>query len=174
MQNTAHPAARPALSWEHLRVRLDRLRWLVPAALVALVIVNELGLARWVAGRFGSAASSLLEILIYGSVGPCLAYLLLTLTSRWLEERETRAVQAQALGRARAQVQRSHDLNDDALQTLFAASLALGDLAEGLPEATPEAAARFHEAEQAVNYAMEQLYAHQASSSGRGLAGTRR
>src|SRR5690348_17228206 len=149
MENTARPAERPQLTWEHLRVRLDRLRWQVPAALVVLVILNELGLAPWVAGRFGSAASSTLEILIYGSVGPCLAYLLLTLTSRWLEERETRAVQAWALGQAHAQVQRSHDLTDDVLQTLFATSLALNDLAEGLPDATPETAARFHEAEQA-------------------------
>jgi signal transduction histidine kinase len=156
-------AARPplTLTLERVRQRLGLLRWLAPAGLLALVILNELGLARWVEWRLGNTASITLNILIYGSVGPLLAYLLLTLMGRWLEERETSALQSQALHRARVQVQRNHDLTDDTLQTLFATSLVLETLAESLPNASPEAAAHFHAAEQAVNYAIEQLYASQ-------------
>jgi|SRR5579859_127897 len=151
-------ADRTPLTLDHLRQRLDVLRWLVPAGLLVLVSINELGLARWVEHRFGNLASVMLNISIYGSVGPLLAYLLLTLVGRWLEERETSALQSQALHRARAQVQRNHDLTDDALQTMFATSLVLDTLADSLPDVSPEAAARFHEAEQAVNRAIEQLY----------------
>jgi len=152
---------RPPLTLDHLRQRLDLLRWLAPAGLLVLVIANELGLARWVHVRLGDTASITLNILIYGSVGPLLTYLLLTLVGRWLEERETSALQSQALHRARAQVQRNHDLTDDALQTMFATSLVLDTLTDSLPHVSPEAAARFHEAEQAVNGAIEQLYAIQ-------------
>jgi hypothetical protein len=156
---TADQPARPPLTLDHLRQRLDLLRWLVPAGLLALVIVNELGLARWVHLQLGDVASVTLNILIYGSVGPVLAYFLLTFIGRWLEERETSALQSQALHQVRAQVQRSHDLTDDALQTLFATSMVLDTLTDRLPDLSPEAAARFREAEQAVNRAIEQLYA---------------
>src|SRR5258708_10090934 len=166
MQNLEFPAApAPAapssapLTLDQVSRRLDLLRWLVPAGLLVLVVVNELGLARWVHLRLGDAASLTLNILIYGSVGPLLAYLLLTLAGRWLEERETTALQSQALHLARAQVQRDHDLTDDALQTLFATSLVLDTLTDSLPHVSPEAAARFHEAEQAVNRAIDELYA---------------
>jgi len=163
VQSSATPAqaifAGPPLTLAHLRQRLDLLRWLVPAGLLVLVIVNELGLARWVHVHLGDTASITLNILIYGSVGPLLAYLLLTLVGRWLEERETSALQSQALHQVRAQVQRNHDLTDDALQTLFATSLVLDTLADSLPHVSPEAAARYHEAEQAVNRAIDQLYA---------------
>src|SRR6266851_6560523 len=85
---------RPPLTLDHLRQRLDLLRWLAPAGLLVLVIANELGLARWVHVRLGDTASITLNILIYGSVGPLLTYLLLTLVGRWLEERETSALQS--------------------------------------------------------------------------------
>ena len=164
-QSSAAPSraqdAHPPLTLDPLRQRLGQLRWLVPAGLLALVIVNELGLARWVHLHWGDGASIALNILIYGSVGPVMAYLTLTFIGRWLEERETSALQSQALGRARAQAQRHHDLTDDALQTLFATSLILNNLAGGLPDLSPEAAGQFREAEQAVNRAIEQLYAKQ-------------
>lgn len=152
------PVRRP-LSLANLRRRLDLLRWLVPAALLLFVIVHELGLARWVHLNLGDMAVTILNILLYGSVGPALAYLMLTFIGRWLEERETSELQSQALHQARAQVQRSHDLTDDALQTLFATSVVLDNLTDGLADLTPKAAAHFHEARQAVTHAIEQLYA---------------
>jgi signal transduction histidine kinase len=159
------PSADPLPNWlltpRYLRQRVDRLRWLAPAGLLLLVIINELGLARWVEARLGNAASVSLNILIYGSVGPVLAYLLLTVVGRWLEERETSEAQAEALHRARALAEHNHGLTDDALQTLFATSLMLDTLARELPNLSTEAAAQYREAEQAVNRAIEQLYANQ-------------
>jgi len=159
------PSADALSNWlltpRYLRQRVARLRWLAPAGLLLLVIINELGLARWVEARLGNAASVSLNILIYGSVGPVLAYLLLTVVSRWLEERETSEAQAEALHRARALAEHNHGLTDDALQTLFATSLMLDTLARELPNLSTEAAAQYREAEQAVNRAIEQLYANQ-------------
>jgi hypothetical protein len=152
------PVRRP-LSLASLRRRLDLLRWLVPAALLLLVIVNELGLARWVHLNLGDMAVTTLNIVLYGSIGPALAYFMLTFIGRWLEERETSELQSQALHQARAQVQRSHDLTDDALQTLFATSVVLDNLTDGLSDLTPKTATHFHAARQAVTHAIEQLYA---------------
>ena len=154
-------APRWLLGPRYLRQRVERLRWLAPAGLLLLVIVNELGLARWVEARLGNAASVTLNVVIYGCVGPVLTYLLLTVIGRWLEERETSDAQAEALHRARALAQLNHDLTDDALQTLFATSLMLDTLARDLPDLSSEAAARYRDAEQAVNRAIEQLYANQ-------------
>lgn len=159
LPSSAPPLARPPLSLASLRRRLNLLRWLVPAALLVLVIANELGLARWVHLSLGDVASTTLNILLYGSLGPVLAYFLLTFVGRWLEERETSDLQSQALHQARAQVQRSHDLTDDALQTLFATSIVLDNLTGRLPDLSPEAAEHFREAQQAVTHAIEQLYA---------------
>ena len=160
---TPSTAAPPVwlLAPRYLRQRVERLRWLAPAGLLLLVIINELGLARWVEAHAGHTLSVTLDILIYGSVGPVLAYLLLTVVGRWLEERETSEAQSQALHRARALAQQNHDLTDDALQTLFATSLMLDTLARELPNLSPEAAGQYREAEQAVNRAIEQLYANQ-------------
>src|SRR5262245_55971494 len=110
------PAAPPAwlLTPHHMRQRVERLRWLAPTGLLLLVIINELGLARWVESHVGHGVSIVLDILIYGSVGPVLAYLLLTVIGRWLEERETSEAQSEALLRVRALAQRNHDLSDDA------------------------------------------------------------
>src|SRR3954471_24428686 len=87
----APPSTPPAwlLTPRYLRQRVERLRWLAPAGLLLMVIVKELGLARWVEVHLGHTISVTLDILIYGSVGPVLAYLLLTVVGRWLDERET-------------------------------------------------------------------------------------
>jgi signal transduction histidine kinase len=162
-RTAAATASAPAWPLEprYFRQRIQRLRWLAPAGLLLMVIVNELGLARWVEARLGNAASVTLNILIYGSVGPELTYLLLTVLGRWLEERETSEAQAEALHRARALAQHNHDLTDDALQTLFATSLMLDTLARDLPDLSPAATAHYRDAEQAVNRAIEELYANQ-------------
>ena len=159
----ASPSSVPAwpLTPRSLRQRVERLRWLAPASLFVLVIINELGLARWVESHLGHTVNVTLDILIYGSIGPVLAYWLLTFVGRWLEERETSEAQSEALHRARAVAQHNHDLTDDALQTLFATSLMLDTLARDLPNLPTEARAHYQAAEQAVNRAIEELYANQ-------------
>ena len=149
---------RPGLSLESLTHRLDVLRWAVPGGLLLLVVIYELGVRPWVQATLGQMADVVLDIVLYGSVGPLLSYFLLTFIDRWLAERETSALQSQALHQARAQVQRTHDLTDDALQTLFATSLLLDHLTHDLPGQSADAADKFRQAEQAVNRAIEQLY----------------
>ena len=73
----------------NLGQRVRRLRRFTPLVLLGLVLFNELGLSPWTAQRLGDTAAVVLHILLYGSVGPVLAYLLLTVMGRWLEERET-------------------------------------------------------------------------------------
>ena len=164
----APPATTPAwlLTTRNLRRRVERLRWLAPVSLFLLVIINELGLARWVESHLGHTVNATLDILIYGSVGPVLAYLLLTVVGRWLEERETSEAQSEALHRARALAEHNHGLTDDALQTLFATSLMLDTLARELRNLSPETTAHYRAAEQAVNRAIEELYANQKEKQG--------
>ena len=153
------PEKRP-LSLTALRRRLDVLQWLLPGALLLLVVLYELGPARWIHDRLGDTTHFVAEILVYGSVGPLLAFWLLRLLGRWLEERETSELQAQVLAEAREHARVTHDLTDNVLQSLFGLSVLLTSLKESLPGLTPDAQAQLEEAEQAINRTFQQLYAN--------------
>lgn len=140
--------------------RLDWLQWLVPAALVLLVVLYELGPARWVYDGLGEDFHFLAEILFYGTFGPLLAFLLLHFLGRWLEERETTEVQAQVLAQAREHARISHELSDDALQALFAASTLLAALESSSPNLAPETIEELSDTERALNHAIRQLREH--------------
>jgi len=127
----------PALA--AVRRRLSLLRWLVPAAMFLLVLVYELGPARRLLADWGPLGQIAAQVALYGLLGPALAAVLLDLLGRWIEERETSALQALALARAREQASAGRQLTDDTLQTLFAASTllaALEDHAADLPAGT--------------------------------------
>ena len=143
-----------------LRRRLHWLRWLRPAGLAALVIAYELGPAHWIHTRLGDNWYFVAEIVVYGTFGPGLAWLLLHFLDRWLEERETTEVQAGVLAQAREQARVNHDLTDAALQTLFALSLHLDTLQTNVPDLEPATAARFAQTKQAVGDAIQKLYAN--------------
>src|SRR5262245_44973030 len=96
-----------------LRQRVHWLKWLLPAMLLLVVIVYEIGPSRWINNDLGSLYHALSEILIYGTVGPLLAFVLLDFWNRWLEERETSETQSQILARARAQAADHTQLSDD-------------------------------------------------------------
>lgn len=68
------------------RIRL--LRWAFPLALIILVGLYQLGLARWVHNRYSDPVHFGLEVLFYGTGGPLLAFWVLTLVGRWLDEKE--------------------------------------------------------------------------------------
>ena len=148
----------PTLSLESLTRRIDLLRWMLPAGLLTLVIGDEVILQPWVNRHLGSGASAALSILIYGTVGPLLACCLLSIIGRWVEERETSALQSQALQRAHSQMEQSHDLSDEALQALFATSVLLRTLPDRMPDLSPETAAYLSRAQREVEEAMAQLY----------------
>ena len=143
-----------------LRRRLGLLKWLAPASLVFLVVVYELGLSRWIHDRLGSDSHFVGEILVYGTVGPALAFLVLHFLEQWLQERETTELQALALAQARERVRISRELSDDALQILFAASTLLATLKTAAPDLPPETAAALRETEQALSNAIQQLRDH--------------
>ena len=153
-------AAKQNRSASALRRRLGYLKWLVPAGLVFLVVVYELGLSRWIHDRLGADYHFVVEILVYGTIGPTLAYLVLHFLDQWLQERETTELQALVLAHARERVHIGRELSDDALQILFAASTLLASLKTGAPDLPPETAAALRETEHALSNAVQQLRDH--------------
>ncbi len=155
---SAHPEKR-ALSPITLWHQFSQLKWLIPAALLLLVVVYEAGPSRWIALGLGEPYHLFTQILVYGTVGPLLAFKLLDFLSRWLEERETTDLQAQVLARAREQAQLNQRLHDDALQALFAASALIAAL-ESNPALSPEALAQLREARCALQQTIQKLHTH--------------
>jgi signal transduction histidine kinase len=142
---------------DRLRQGLRRMKWLIPLGMVALVVAFELGPVVWIHNRLGQFYHLLSEIAFYGTVGPLLAYLSLVLLERWLDERETAELQARALNQAREHVAVSRQLNDDALQTLFAASLLLDSMKDRATNLPPEVAAQLKSAEGSLETAIQKL-----------------
>ena len=160
LESTLTPRAQRPLMLYTLRRWLGLLQVLVPAGLVLLVVAYEIGPARWIYDGLGEAYHFVAEILFYGTVGPVLAFLLLHLLHRWLEEKETSDVQAQVLAQAREYARTSRELSDDALQTLFAASMLLASLKSAVPDLPPEAASSLLEIEQSLDLAIQKLRNH--------------
>ena len=138
-----------------VRRRLSVLRWLVPLGMFVLVLVNELRAAPWLDARGGMGWHRLVDLVFFGLLGPALTAVALELLGRWIEERETSALQAMALARARQLDRDNRQLTDDTLQTLFAASTLLAALeshAAAMPPGTLERMlATHHELDQAIS-----------------------
>jgi len=138
-------------------VILRRLNWMVPAFLFLLVVIYQLGPARWIHTRLGHHYHLAAEIIVYGTAGPFLALVLIHLVRRWLEERETSDLQSQLLDHARAEAKRSRELNDDALQVLFAAGAMLDALKAAHPARDDELLQEIERTEEALQTAVKQL-----------------
>ncbi len=147
-------------SLANIRHRLHLLKWLVPGCLVVVVVVFESGPSEWLKVAYGSAVHLLADLLLYGTLGPVLAYLGLVILERWLEERDTSELQAQALAQAHEQMRISRQLNDDALQTLFAASLLLDSIESGAGQLPPDVAAQLSAADGSLHSAIHSLRDH--------------
>lgn len=147
---------RLALSLVTVRQRLHLFRWLVPLGLFLLVIVYEIGPARWTAGM-GRPYHVLLEIVLFALVGPTLAFLFLDFTERWLEERDTSDLQAQVVARAQTDVVKSRELCDDAVQALFSAGTLIASLKVDMQ---PEETEVVETAEAALNEMVGELRHH--------------
>jgi len=88
--NRSHPT---------VRQRVAILRWAIPLVFVLMAIVYQLGLARWVHDHYTESMHYGIEILFYGTVGPLLAFWVLTHVGRRLDEKEHAEKLAQATER---------------------------------------------------------------------------
>lgn len=148
-----------------LRRRVRLLQRVIPIGLMLLVVIYEIGPARWILERVGEDYHLTADILIYGLIGPVLAYLFLHFLERWLEERETSELQARLLAHTREQVRVSQELSDQALQTLFAASVLLATLKASLTELPPDKTSALQQTEQALDRAIQQIRIHLENQS---------
>jgi signal transduction histidine kinase len=143
-----------------IRQRLRLLKWVVPIGLFLIVAIYEMGPSRWIHNSVGDTYYFLAGILVYGTVGPVLAFVLLDFLGRWLEERETSDLQAQVLARARQHALLSQQLSDDVLQSLFAVSTLLASLDATESGLSTQAHARLRDAQSALNLSVQQLRAY--------------
>jgi signal transduction histidine kinase len=102
----------------------------------------------------------LAEILVYGTIGPVLTFLLLEYLGRWLEERETSELQAMILTQARETARIDRELNDNTLQAMFATSVLLDSIKSSLPYLPPEVATQLQAADKSLDGAIRQLREH--------------
>lgn len=141
------------------------LRWIVPLLVVIIVAVYELGPAQWLHQELGNSYHFIAELLFYGTIGPLVVFLLLYFLNRWIEERETSDLQAKVLAEVREQVRISRGVNDQALQTLFAASALLASFQCDTPDQARETTMIYHQAEGAIDRAIRELRYHLESST---------
>lgn len=156
----AAQAARSAGPVTPVRRRVRRLQWLISIGLFAFVLIYEVGISHWIGFQFGPSYQVLIDIVIYGIVGPVSAYVALHFLGRWLEERETSELQARLLRQARERAQASTDLSDDALQTLFAASVLISSLKSGNAELSTETKSDLTRTEEALKRAIKHIRDH--------------
>ena len=143
-----------------LRERIGLLKWLIPVGLMFLVTVYEFGPAQWIYAQGGLQSRTVADVLIFGTVGPLLAFFALSLLEQWFEERETSDLQAEILAHARKDAERSHQLNDDAIQVLFAASALISSLQSVHAEIPVEHVKQLRSTETALDGAIRNLRLH--------------
>lgn len=154
-----------------MRGKMSRLRLLIPLGLVTLVVLYEIGPSRWIYFRSGFAVHLLVEILLFGTVGPALAFVILDIHQRWLEEKDTSDFQSQLLNRAHQDVEKGRQLNDDAMQTLFSAGILISSLKSDQPDQSAERVAEIEATEEALDQAMQRLRSHLLSQNQVGYGG---
>lgn len=136
------------------------LRWLIPLGLMFLVVAYEVGPARWIYDNWGFTPHLLAEIMIFGTVGPALAFVCLALLQRWLDERDTSDWQSQLLTKAHDHVNRGRQLSDETLQVLFAMGVLIAGFKSQRSELPPDTAVQIELTEQALDEAVERLRSH--------------
>lgn len=144
-----------------LRHKLRLLRWLIPLLMVVLVIAFEALVGRWLLIHYGPNAHLAAEVLLYGTFGPLLTFILLDYFGRWTDERETSDLQAQLVAKAREDARRSRALCDDAVQALFSAGALIGALeAEAKANGFKESAVPIGTAQEGLNQVITALRSH--------------
>ncbi len=142
------------------RRKLKRLRWLIPAGLMLVVVAYELGPSRWIYEGFGFTYHLAAEIVIFGTVGPILAFIMLELLGRWKDEKETADLQAQLIAQANEKEVGVREIGDDTIQVLFATSLLLTTFKFKQSDLPAETVAQIEVTEQSLTDAIERLRSH--------------
>jgi hypothetical protein len=143
-----------------LRRRLGLIKWLIPAGLMLLVIVYELGPARWLNDGLGFSYHLLAEMVLFGTLGPALAFVLLDLLGRWVDEKETADLQAKLLAEANEKEIMVRQVSDDTLQVLFATSLLIATMKSDRFDLPSDTAAQIEATEQELQEAIDRLRSH--------------
>lgn len=142
-----------------LRHKSGIMKWLVPLGLVLIVIAYELGPSRWIYDSLGFTTHLIAEIILFGSIGPVLTYLILELMSRWIAEKETAETQAALLSKAQQKELEIRQLSDDTLQVLFATSLLMA-IIKSKDTISPSISAQIEVTEKALDQSIEKLRFH--------------
>lgn len=87
-----------------LRRRVAVLRWMLPLSFALVAALYQWGFARWVHDTYGDLVHFGVEILFYSTAGPLLAFLILTLIGRWLDDKERAEEHARASERRLASI----------------------------------------------------------------------
>lgn len=142
------------------RQKLGLMKWLIPFGLVFLVVAYEVGPSRWVYDSFGFTYHLAVEIILFGTVGPLLAFLILELLGRWIEEKETADFQANLLAEAKEKELEVRQVNDDTIQVLFATSLLITNFKSDRSDLSPNTVNQIEVTEQALGEAIQRLRFH--------------
>lgn len=148
----------PKLANFHQQLKV--LRWLIPIGLMLLVVFYEVGPSRWTYEAFGFTYHLLIEILVFGTVGPALAFVILELLGRWIDEKDTADLQAQLLAQANEKELEVRRLNDETLQVLFATNLLITNLKTEQTDLPLNIAPQIEVTERALNEVMQRLRSH--------------
>lgn len=87
-----------------LTKRINFLQKFFPLSLVLLVVVYQLGPARWIHDSYGHFAHYAMEIVFYATLGPALTYWILQRIKRWQAEKEQAEIQVRSIERRLASI----------------------------------------------------------------------
>lgn len=140
------------------------LNWIIPPILILLAIGFQLGPAQWIYNNLGFSYHIVAETTVFALIGPILAAIVIYLFRLWLEERDTADLQAKLLAQIRQESERSRQLNDDALQILFASGIMIDTLKASHPTLPDEMVNKVEATEAELHTAVEQLRRHLLNS----------
>jgi signal transduction histidine kinase len=149
-----------------ISTRIRKLKWVFPLSIAGLVIIYQLIVTKWIHETWGGTVHFVVELLFYATAGPLFAYLILDVLERWMEERETSELQAKILQNARQSVDASRELSDNALQSLYAASVYLSSLKFSQKDLPVEAKETIGETERVLGVAMHDLRQYLQNQTG--------
>lgn len=142
------------------RRQLWLLRWLIPVSLALVVVSYELIISRWTFQQWGFSNHLIVEISVFGTMGPLLAFVLLELLGKWIEEKETADLQSPLLAKANEKEQIGRQINDTTIQVLFGTSLLMSKIKVEGSNLPAETIRQIERTESALNESMELLRTH--------------